>query len=273
MKISPKYQKDYKKLEIKNPRLIKEKKRTRLLKVKIVCILCVLLMLFLVYFLFFSGRYSIKNVQIEGINKISREKFEKIVTEYQNSRKFLIFSRNNLLLFSEKSLREKIGESYLLETVKITKEYPGDLKIIVKEKDAKIVWLSNNKCYHLDDEAYAIEYCEVENSNLIKIQDISVKDLKIGEKSIDKYWLSYLIDCQELLKKHITPINFKIDSENLKTITVNTIEGFDIYLNTTLDLNEQVTRLATLIKNEEIKGSLSQIKYFDLRFGEKIYYK
>jgi len=272
--LSRKYKKDFKQKSYNNPRLVKEKvqRQKKLKKVLLYFALGIILGLLIV--VFFSPVFQIKEVDIVGINKISSEKFKTIVDDYRFERKFFIFSRNNLLLFSKKALKNKIGESYLLDTVKIDKDFRSRLVIEVIEKDAKIIWITNNKCFHLDETGQAIESCEGgELNNFIKIYDDLNVDVNIGQYAVDKEILGYLLRCNELLGMQITADVYHINHDGPYSIRIETNESYDILINFELSCDAQFKRFFALIKGDEVSKKIETIQYFDLRFGEKIYYK
>ena len=272
-KISEKYQKDYKNVSFKNPRIIKEEKDKQQRIKKLIWIFIGLILAGIFYFFCFSDYFRIKNVSIEGINKINKDKFQQIVENYQHDRQFLIFSHNNLLFFSSQGLKDKIGESYLLDNIEITKQWPDQVKIVVIEKEASIVWLTNNQCLHLDDEGYVIELCENQENNFIMIKDLSNTPVKVGEQAISAETIKYLFGAKDKLQQKIEPVMFRVDLTQPQTIRIQTKQNFDILMNQELDFQSQIDRLFLLLENQDIKNNLNAINYFDLRFGEKVYYK
>lgn len=271
--ISQKYQKDYKNVSFKNPRLKKEKE---IKKIKLVRFMQVLVGLFVVagfFFLFFSPFFKIDTINVEGLNNISAERFNEIINDYKQERVALIFSRQHMFFFSEKKLREKIGESYLLDTIDVTRTWPRTIIITVTEKDARIVWLTQNNCYNLDDQGFAIALCDAESVDLIRIKDAKNEAVTIGQQVTSPEMVLYLFGAQERLKLELHPTLFIVNFESVDGIKVETGEGFAIYMNKTLPADEQIDRLYILIGSDEVKSKLETIRYFDLRFGEKLYYQ
>lgn len=271
--LSQKYQRDFKNSKFQNPRIKKEKNALKK-KILVVCLFLIFISILstLIYFLFFP-KFQISEVIITGINKISREKFEKIVNDYRNSRNLLIFSNNNYFVFSGKKLQQKIGKSYLLEDIEIKKIYPNIIIIKVIEKNASLVWQTSTQCFNLDDSGVAIEYCDEKSTNFIKIRNLGEQTLKIGEQAINQKTLDYLMQCQEKFKDLISISFFEINPAEKNQITIKTTTGFDVYLNQELTVAEQYYRLFSLFNDQDIKKNLATFQYFDLRFGEKIYYK
>ena len=82
----------------------------------------------------------------------------------------------------------------------------------------------------------------------------------------------------------ISNLNTKLPNKsiNIKKIYLETINdlkliittdiGYDIYFNTSKDIDQQIEYLGIVIK-DKIKDAIKTIKYIDLRFDSKIFYK
>lgn len=271
--ISSKYQKDYKSAKFQNPRNLRKKKERNKFLIKALVFFSVILFISILYFLFLSPYFKIETININGLNNISKEKFEQIVSDYQSSRKLLLFSRTNILIFLEKDLENKIGKSYLLEDIEVIKHYPNQIDINILEKQAKITWLTQNQCFHLDEEGTVIEYCEDNNIDFIKLKDSGNHDLQIADQAVNQDQILYFIKLKELLSSQIDCVMFEFDKNKPQSITVVTDKSFYLLINKDINLSEQVSRLFVLLESDDFKQEIDEIKYIDLRFGEKIYYQ
>ncbi|HCC23225.1 TPA: hypothetical protein DF272_03535 [Candidatus Falkowbacteria bacterium] len=266
--------KDYKNLELANPRKIKEAGQKKKQLLKAVGWVGVAGVILLVYWLFFSPQFKIQEINIGGINKISRDKFDKIVNDYRYSLKWLIFSRNNTLIFSEAGLKQRVGQSYLLENIEVEKDFPAYVEIWVEEKDSNIVWLTGSMCFNLDQDGMAIENCEsAVRANIIRIKDDADNPVAVGKGTVSPATLAQMIKIQELLAGIVKPDIFYYHVDGPYSVRVTTEQNYEVYFNLEEGIELQVERLRLLLAQEEIQQKLPQIKYFDLRFGEKIYYQ
>ncbi len=272
-KISSKYQRDFKNMDYKNPRLVKDqqnkkKKYTRLIG----CFACVFVLAIL-YLIFYSPVFRINEVQINGLEKVNRQNFELLVNDYRFDRTFLIFSNNNYWLFNKKKITNKIFAQYYFEEFSITKKWPNKVDITLKEKQSAINWLTNNLCYHLDLTGLAIEYCE-ENDGYLIIRDLENVDVRIGGSVINSEDLNYLIDLYQQTKNIVKEDFNLIEIEKQKNLlTIKTEQGTELKFNQNLTVDEQIGRLYTLLGQPSVKEKLQTIRYFDFRFGEKVYYQ
>ena len=271
--ISSKYKKDFKNTDYKNPRLVRDEQKVKTRIAKFIAIAGFVGIGALVYFLFFLPFFTIKEIEINGLIKIKRENIEKIVNDYRAGKDWLIFSKNNFWLFDKNELTEEIFRHYFFEEFKIKKRWPNKIVITLKEKKSAINWLTNNLCYHLDLSGLAIEYCE-ENNGYLTIRNLSVNEVKLGERPIETDELQYVIKLYEQLTLVIDKkLNIAYVEKTNNLLDFVTQEGIVIKMNSNLPAQEQTARLATLLGQPEVIKNLLKMKYFDLRFGEKIYYQ
>ena len=271
--ISSKYQKDFKNTDYKNPRLVRDEQRVKTRLFKFVVCAGIIGIGAMIYFLFFAPFFVIKNVEINGLNKIRKENIDKIVNDYRAEKSWLFFSRNNFWLFDKNDLTEKIFSHYFFEEFKIKKRLPNKVVITLKEKESAINWLTNNLCYHLDLTGLAIEYCE-ENNGYLTIKDLSNVVAKVGESAIEANDLQYILKLYEQLTRILAQkLNIAYVEKTNNLLDFVTQEGIVFKMNSNLLVQEQVARLETILNQQEVKENLLKMKYFDLRFGEKIYYQ
>lgn len=121
------------------------------------------------------------------------------------------------------------------------------------------------------------------------IFDFSSKEDIFKDYKFPEVYLGQEIDLKDydINKDHIVFIN-KIEAKllnkaiNIKKIYLETISdikliittdiGYEIYFNINDDIDQQIEYLGIIIR-DKIKEGIKNIKYIDLRFGSKIYYK
>lgn len=269
--ISEKYHKDYKSFNFENPRLLKAREnRKRILK-KVIVYFGIIIVLSLIYLLFFSPVFIIKEIEINGLEKIGRANLNKIIDEYRQSRALFVFPRNNLWTFSRTGLKERVYKHYYFDKFDIKKKLFNKIIIALKEKESAINWLTNNLCFHLDLTGTAIEYCETDKG-LLTVLDQRNKELQIGDMALEKEELAQLLELNSQLKALSQFRQFTLEKEN-KQVTVNMEEILQIKFDMTNVIGEQVARLKALLDNKDFNSNLKKFKYIDLRFGEKVYYQ
>ncbi|SRR6056297_1627697 len=272
-KISPKYQKDFKNSDYKNPRLLKDKERRKKRITKCILFMAISLLFFAIYGLFMSNYFSINEVQVNGLEKIKPGNVNKIIDQYRQDKFFLIFKRNNYWLFDKNDLKEKIFQYYYFEDFNIKKHWPNKVVIDLTEKDCAITWVSSNICHHLDRTGTVIEYCNQADGS-IQINDLTGTPMKIGEKAVSTEELRRILELFNGVE-NITKNKLKISNvtKKNKNLTFFTGQGMELKFNLNLTVAEQVARLHTILKQEQVKKYLNDLSYIDLRFGEKVYFQ
>ena len=272
-KIQPKYQKDYKNLEYRNPRLEKDRQKRSQRFRKLIYIGSGIIVLVILYLLFFNPLFQIKQVKIEGLQRVKYENLIKIVDDYRHDNTLFFFSRNNYWIMNKSKIKESILSAYRFETLEIKKKFPNKLIVQIGEKRPEVVWQTNNLCFALDDSALAIQYCE-DKQDLMIIKDTQNELLEIGGRPITEDELNYYRELNEkvwqfFIEKFV-PVNYEKEFNSLK---LNTNKNFFIYFNSNLPIDDQLIRLQYLLKDENVKSGLETVEYFDLRFDDKVFYR
>ncbi|MFH0779553.1 MAG: hypothetical protein V1928_01715 [Parcubacteria group bacterium] len=271
--ISSKYQKDFKNLDYKNPRIIRDQAKAKSRWIKLALLFVFVAIAGLAYLIWLSPVFQIKQVEISGLNKVKRESLDKIIDQYRFSRKWLAFSRNNFWIFNCNDVKNAIAEKYFFDDLKIEKKLLNRVEIGLKEKESTVNWFSKGQCFRLDPSGLAIEYCE-DSGGLLKIRNMQNSDLSIGQRAINAGELAGIIAFNEQLSRLIKgKWTIAIYEKTANSLMAKTLEGAAIYFNSALPAAEQIGRLAALMNQSDIKSNLGKINYIDLRFGDKVYYK
>jgi len=272
-KIKEKYQKDYKNISYKNPRLIQKQEKRKKKAKKLVLLIIAVIIAAVFYFIFFSYYFQIQQAEVVGLKNVKQENIDQIVNEYRFGKKFGIFSKNNYWFFNKNDLKDKISKNYKFENLEIEKQLPNLALIKIKEKKAQLAWLTNNLCYHLDTTGLAIEFCEGED-NYLRIKDMTDQPIEIGDAPLSEDELDYFIELMYQVNR-IGQEQFFVEGmeKTDNNIEIKTNTNFKIFVNQSLGVEEQLARLEFLLSQNEIRNNLVNIEYFDLRFGEKVYYK
>lgn len=271
--ISSKYQKDFKNLDYKNPRIIRDRTKAKSRWIKLALLFVFTAIAVLAYLIWLSPVFQIRQIEISGLNKVKRESLDKILDQYRFSKKWLVFSRNNFWIFNCGDVRYAIAEKYFFDDLKIKKKMFNQVEIGLKEKESMVNWFSNGQCFHLDPSGLAIEYCE-DSGGLLKIRDMQNGELLIGQNAIGAGELAGIIAFNEQLSRLIKgKWTIEIYEKTANSLVAKTMEGAGIYFNSAMSAAEQIGSLAALMNQSDVKSGLNKINYIDLRFGEKVYYK
>lgn len=238
----------------------------------------------LVYFIFFSPYFSIKEVEISGLEKINYDEIHAIVDEQVASRRFFVFSQNNVFIFDEKELQEILDDKYSLKFLKVDKSLPGIIKISLEEKKPAMIWKTAEKFYLVDwDGAIIREITDLEVSEYLgnqggakmaRVSDGSNASVATKSKILTAGVVHIITDLQNNLPRAtgLNIVNFVMDNHNESTIKILTGEGWVSYFSLKNDLNAQILKLNAFMGERNLEER-KRLEYVDLRFEDRVYFK
>jgi len=281
-----KYKKiDYHNKNFKNP-FFRKKRKIRIRKIrlsgskKIILILFLLLAILLIWFFYFSPIFNIKNIEINGLSKISNEEIEKSLWLQTKSHRFVLGFQKNLFLFDKDEFTKNLNEKYYFEKLIVEKKFFKKIIIEIQEKSNAFIWGESEKYYYCDKDGYIIsqinlldikekKYPFIYNNGENKISDDEYKKIGIENKYID--YIINLFDNFKNISNDFKIEKFIIDDE-VNTVKILILDGPSIYFNIEDDIIKQIDKLL-VIKNEKLKNDFNSKEYIDLRYGDKIYYR
>src|SRR4030042_2386078 len=216
-------------------------------------ILIILIIGAIFYFLFFSATFQVKQVIINGENKVSKEKIE-ASAEKKIENKILFLKTKSIFLINTADIKSDILDSFpQIAEVKIKREIPNTIDINVIERSSSAVWCKKENCFLVDDKGVIFERVEPEaEENLPKIIDEQDKNsFNLGEKIIEENILKSILD----IKKQFGNNNYGINIENFfiliaERLNLKAEESWEIYFNLTEDINWQLIKLDSVLKEE-----------------------
>jgi cell division protein FtsQ len=138
-----------------------------------------------------SDIFNIKNIQIEGNNKVSDE----IIEQYLD-----VKYDKNIFIYSTKKIKKSLEQNAYIETVSIKKIFPNTIQVNINEKGIVALIKDENKYCYIDNNLNVIDRLNeidknekaiiieteynLNNENIIKFEN---DDIKKG--------LRYLMEC------------------------------------------------------------------------------
>ena len=251
---------------------------------RLIIILLIILLSGAIYFIFYSPYFSIRQIEISGLQKIDYNELRAVIDSHLASRRFLIFPQNNIFIFDEKSVEKEINERYALNYLKIEKRLPGFVSISVEEKMPALIWKTVEKFYLVDGDGVIIREIREEEvsgyqanqpgANMALVFDESNEITAVKEQIITRKKAEAVVDLQNNLARAtgLQIVNFAMANREDSMIKCLTGEGWQIYFSPADDLNAQIQKLSVFLKekNQEDRRGL---QYVDLRFEDRVYYK
>jgi cell division septal protein FtsQ len=260
----------------------KEKKRNPFALRIIFDVLLVAFLATAVYILFFSSYLQINHLFLDGIEELD---YQKIIAEINSNfdGKYLkIIPRNNFLLISQNRLKNDLMEKFKkIESIEVKKKFPNAVSVKIKERKALMLWCSGGPCYIVDERGYAYSGAdfnspEIMENNLIRLVDISARPVNLGEKILGPEFIQFTLGIKDKLSEEI---GINIGDEYLarsaiaEEVKVKTDEGWDIYFNSQISLDQSIKTLKLFMDEKINSDDRNRLEYVDLRVEDKVYYK
>ncbi len=253
------YKSTYSSNPIVNPKF-KIKINPKLIKIMIFFIVPMGLILYLI---FFSPIFSIKNINIEGINQDSDE-----------AKSLNNFIGKNIFLVKFSNIeKEFLYQNSHLSDILVIRGIPDTLIIKFKNKTPCLIWQSEEKNFVLDELGYPFaQVKQIESwdkSTIPIVKDTFNNPITYGKQIVSSQFIKNITQIKQNFK-----INTNLEIKEVSTFnslfTVNILASNDwnIRLNLVEDINYQLANIALISSSNKVVTN-----YLDLRVPGYIYYK
>lgn len=238
-----------------NPKkTIKKSIKLKILKWTSISILLVIVVIAFI----FSPIFNVKQIKVEGIQKLLEEDIVNLSQIQLNE---------NMFKVKISEVKKRIEENTYVETVSITRELPKTIKIVVKEREPQYIIETENGNAYIDSNGYIIELLEEKLPLPILIGYTTSLDNIINFETTKKLSDE---DCKKLetvtpiveaarnndILKYITAIDMQ-DSQDIKLNLES--EGKIVYLGDASNANLRILYLKTIIEKETGKSGEAYI--------------
>lgn len=211
-----------------------------------------------------SDFFLIKKVTILG-NPIMSGEDVKNRTENILGQNIFFINKNNIIKEAKKNP--------YVDNVEITKTFPKQVNIKISEKQGTFYVEKDGYNYIFDAQSNLLEKTDnIDNRSLVKITGIDLKNVELGNKTLDDARILKVLDIfYQIIKKN--PTNYNIDDINLSDfmnikVYIGKIEG---RLGNDENIPDKMNKLLHIIQSPDLgitKG------YVDVGFdGAPVYYK
>lgn len=228
----------------------------------------------IIWLICFSSFLTISKVEVVGARDQRVSAIEQEVWDQTSAHRFWVLSQSHLFLFNSKYFNQKLLDNFVLANVTIKRKLPGTLEINVIEKTPVAVWFEADSYYIVDTQGWIIDTVPGPVDGLVTINNNGQP--RLSNKHLDGQ--ESLIQASTELKASLDgtfsylKVNQLTRTDEQNTLTLVLKDGPMIHFATNEPINIQLERLDALLKSE-LKNRISRIKYIDLRFGDKVYYK
>ncbi|TSC94064.1 MAG: hypothetical protein CEN87_660 [Parcubacteria group bacterium Licking1014_1] len=234
------------------------------------------------YAVIFFPYFQVKNIITLGSEKTQDKDIQELV--YSQISQKIISAGNwkleskSIFLVSSKNLNKEILNKFpIIKNVKINKRLPQTLELEITEREPLGLFCnSKDECFLIDQSGIIFESSLKISNNMFVIRKLAdSKQVFVGERVVAENIMAIISKIENGLKN-----NFQINIEevlvsNPLRLDVKTDEKWQIYfdLSPDSDINMQIAKMNILLRDEILEKDRKNIKYIDLRFKDKAYYK
>ncbi len=231
------------------------------------------------YLIVYSSVFRITRIEADGTQINADEIINNLKVFFaEQSKIFKFLGSENILIWKREKISEFLKNYPQIGELTIEKDYFKRLiKISVKEKEKFGIWcfrpfmnINTGDCFWFDKSGALFAKAPSMEGNLInKIDDFSVRPLKIGDKILEEKNLSNLLKILEIIEKSDLKIkSLKLEDIALQEIIADSPAMPKIYFSLRID---PIFVPAALESIKKI--GLEKMEYIDLRIENRAYYK
>lgn len=250
----------------------------------------------------YARHFSIKNIEITGLQRISQTQFTEAINGAMDYRRFLILPGNGYFVVDRGEIENILKEKFPLDYVTITKKFPNTVVVRVEEKISTIIYDNGSEYSYLDTDGRVVEILRkvgndewqetpattsstpairthIPQSKQIKrefgdypiVYDERGLNGNINTIVLDKDTVAGVIQWFNFLNKQgQIPLNYFLISDGLGNGIIKTGEGWFIKANLKQNIDSQYNELLYVLKQ---KINHQHVNYIDLRYSGKVYWQ
>ncbi|MDP2741762.1 MAG: FtsQ-type POTRA domain-containing protein [bacterium] len=254
--------------------------------------LFLIIVLSFLYIFVFSSIFQVKNIEVSGNEKIQNKDIQDFAFVRTGQKIISMGSwhleSGSIFLVNYKKINKEILNNFsVIESVKISKKLPQTLTIEIIERKPLGAFCGSSvavsetnsppakeECFLIDQNGIIFEsLSEISDNMIIVRKPLDIKQMFTGEKVVAENIMGIISKIERNLKDNLQ-INIEeaIISNPLR-LDIKTNENWQIYFDLDSDVDMQITKMNLLLNNEISTDARKNLKYVDLRFKDKAYYK
>lgn len=231
----------------------------------------------IIYFMLFSDFFVIRNVVLKNeTDTISAEEINQTVEPILREKFWYIFPRNNFFLFSPNRAEDEVlSKIPQIKDVSIKKRINGNLELTIEERAPIALLYADGVFYELDASGAVANISFFERTGMPKISSRSSEKFTLHSRAMERYMLDCFIELSNKFtqKTSIKSKEFYTPATVSQQVRIVTEEGFEVYFDSTKDVEKQIENLLAVLNQKVNKDKRSKIEYIDLSTSGWAYIK
>ena len=245
-------------------------------KVYLVAVAILAVIASVVYILCFSPYLKIKDIRVEGTQKISGNEIINLSKQALSGREHWIIPKDSVVFFNGTKLKGfLLKQASLIKSVDVVRSMSGLLVIKIQERQKAILFCDAQKCYNIDDGGLIFEEAPaIYGGMAVALKDNSGREAKVGDSAVGAELVSFIKEARRLLNERVNLnlIYFEIGSHPSAEVNAITVEDWKIIFDPNRDAGDQIAALK-LVLDDQIKEQRDNLEYIDLRVNNRVYFK
>jgi len=236
---------------LKNRELLKKRER-RFFREKVILILIILRILAIIYWLFFSSFWQIKKINISGVSKVDEiQKIEKMVSNFLQQKRFIVFSQKNVFIFSSSSFKNMLKQRFDLEDAELDIKNRNHLEIKIIKKRPLAIWQEGNKYFTiLNDAKIKKQIKNLQEFELPLVNRGTTTAVEIGQSYLSIDQLNFINKVYSLFNfyfKNLQIDHFEINKPESREVKLITKDNWYILFNLDLDIRDTLKKIKIIL--------------------------
>ena len=260
-------------------KLAEKRRRVWILKILFFVGLVIAAVGFILYLLFFSGFLEIKELSVNGLDKVNSDRFHSEFNKRLNLKWLgLLEHQKNILTFDSDTFKAEMLAAFPeIKEISVSKEPPHALNINVVERTTVGIWCFvsgssaelTTSCKYFDKEGIIWGEAAKSSGFLILI----VEDMRPDISEINGELLDNAMLISKQLKEDGIFINrFVIQDKFIGDFSAFTSGGYELLFSMDFEVSKQLEVLEIFLADKKDDSSFDP-QYIDLRINGRIYYK
>ena len=152
---------------------------------------------------------------------------------------------------------------------------PHTISINISERSCALIWENaSSSCYFVDPNGFLIKDIGVQDAdrnNLPVVSDERGLPSDGNQINLDRQYLDFMLELYSKIGKTDLKVDKFVIDKNPDTLRVNLKNGPFLLFSLKEDQDKQLGKLI-ILRQEKLKDNFNNIQYFDLRYGDKVYY-